>query len=249
MTQTWFLICATRPEWGELKKKIAFRKDSTLSGLNFYEEEQNNKKIKLGQIGIGYKNAKQKAEILFGSMENHPKLVIHFGLAGALDSNFKEGDLIVPTKFINPSRETVPGTAPLVKKTKKLLDELKLSFQEGTLFTSDKVLNTPGKKREAGKRMNALAVDMETSPFAKICRDKKIPFLSIRAIFDPLDWELPFPDESAFFDGEGNLKKGPLLEKVITQPRLLMALPKYQKAASVGNKALARFIMAAVEKW
>ncbi|MBI2340677.1 MAG: hypothetical protein HYU99_10015 [Deltaproteobacteria bacterium] len=248
MPPKWLLVCATKPEWGELKKHLHFEKDHTFHGLNFYCAQTAKKEILLGQIGVGYEIAERKAHTIFHSFVNPPQLVIHFGLSGALKEGLKEGDLILPTCVVNPDKQSVAVSPDLIQKTKTLLQSLNFPFLEGNFFTSAKVLSSPTLKKKAGEEFDAIAVDMETYPLAKECQKAGIPFLSIRAIWDPLEWDLSALSETSF-DHDGNLKRRHFLGNALAHPRLLLALPKYRSAIIKGNKAIARFLMEALEKW
>ena len=218
------------------------------------------KEILLGQIGVGYEIAERKAHTIFhlfahphtksfGEGVNRPQMVIHFGLSGALRENLKEGDLILPTGIVNADKQPVVLSPDLIQKGKILLKSLNLSAIGGNLFTSAKVLSSPTLKKKAGEDFGAIAVDMETWPFARECQNAGIPFLSIRAIWDTLDWDLSEKPECGLLDEEGNLRTARVLGCALAHPRLLFSLPKYQAAMTKGNRAITRFLMEAIKKW
>lgn len=175
--------------------------------------------------------------------------VIHFGISGALDETLKTGDIILPIRFVDPENNELTPSEEIVQKAESLLQELQISYTKGRLFSSFNVLKTPEEKRNAGSSRSAVAVDMETYPVAKMCHEKNIPFLSIRAIFDPLDWDLTRLSEADFIDAKGDLSALRIAGKVIQNPRLLMSLPKYQKALATAGRNLSRFIVTALNKW
>lgn len=248
MLPKWLLICATKPEWGHLKKHLRFERDHTFHGLNFYRAESAGKEILLAQTGVGLELARQKARTIFLSFVNPPQRVIHFGLSGALTGTLKSGDILLPTAIVNESGERAVPSADLLEKTRSMLKSLGLQSTEGTLLTSAGVLVTPAQKKEAGEKFNAVAADMETWPFAGECEKRGIPFLSLRAVWDPLDWDLSALPETNF-DRDGNLKRGYFLGYAMAHPRLIMAIPKYQSAMAKGNRAIARMLREMLQKW
>ncbi len=250
-TKKWFLICACKPEWNELKKKARFEINHTLHNLNFYTGQFENREFLLSQIGIGMKRAHNHATTLLASLVTSPKGIIHFGLAGGLGEKMKEGEVILPTQIVSPTGETISPSSDLVQQAESLLQKLEIPFTKGNLFTSDKVLETPIEKKEAGKKWGAIAVDMESFPYAKKCSERGIPYLSIRAIFDPLEWDLHLPGNGSahLMKEEGDLNTSFFVKEALKNPKFLMSLPHYQSAASKGNKVLASFLLASLKNW
>lgn len=232
MSKTWILFCATRPEWSEIKK------NKEIQNFNLY------------QIGVGWKAVLKNVPPILNEWKKKGEcFVIHFGVSGALDENLKTGDIVLPTQFVDPENNELELSDEIIQKAESLLKELQLSYVKGRLFSSFNVLKTPEEKKNTGSSRSAIAVDMETYPVAKMCQEKDIPFLSIRAIFDPLDWDLTCLSEADFIDTKGDLSTLKIAKKIIQSPRLLISLPKYQKALSVANKNLTRFIISALDKW
>ena len=136
----------------------------------------------------------------------------------------------------------------MIQKAKEVLCILGLAAREGKLFSSPKVLASPDQKKKTGDDFGAIAVDMETHPFAQECQKAGIPFLSIRAVWDPLEWDVSALPETNF-DRDGNLRTLYFLAKASAHPRLLLALPKYHSAMMKGNRAITRVLMEMLEKW
>ncbi|MBI4412547.1 MAG: hypothetical protein HY541_08700 [Deltaproteobacteria bacterium] len=280
MLPKWLLVCATKPEWGELKKHLRFERDPAFHGLNFFRAETGGtaprisgsaapgvgvsdpdlapqgpgalrsakKEILLGQIGVGFERARQTSRAIFHSFSDPPRMVVHFGLSGGLTANLKEGDIVLPPAILNPDGQSAKIRPDLVQKAETLLHSLNLPAAKGTLLTAARVLPTPDEKKKAGEKFGAIAVDMETFPFARECEKTGIPFLSIRAIWDPLDRDLSALPETNF-DRDGNLKMGYFLGQALAHPQLLLALPKYHSAMMKGNRAITRVLMEMLEKW
>lgn len=242
-------LCATRTEWRELKKKIHFTPNHTLHNLNFYSGSHQGKKIELGQIGVGMERAHLKAYALFNSLPHLPRYVIHFGLCGGLVENLPSGTVVIPTEIKNSQGEKTAPSSDLLQKADVLCQKLEIQPVSGVLLTSEKILVTSGEKKSAGIKWGCQIVDQETYPYAKICAQKGIPYLSIRAIFDPLEWDLTLLDSTEPVDNEGERKTGHVLKGALRHPRLLMSLPHYQASAARGNKALTRIILTAWEQW
>lgn len=224
-------FCAMKNEWGEIKKKGHFIATSGSPIPSFVSEEHPG--LTLYQTGVGFK----KANEFFRYFENKPKpdIVVQFGLAGALKPHLKTGDIILTTRCLHSENEKVDLEKSILQKAENILKKMDLHFERGPLFTSSIILENQEKKLQAGDKTGALAVDMETFFLARFCREKQLPFLSARVIFDPLDWDLGDLSNLGFAS--------------VFNPRFLFNIPRYQRAAALGNKRLARFLLTALHEW
>ena len=64
-------------------------------------------------------------------------------------------------------------------------------MHRGPLLTADHVVRSPAERRSLLERYAALAVDMETFAVAEVCRQRQVPFASVRVINDVADETLP----------------------------------------------------------
>lgn len=241
--QNWVFICALKPEWHLLKKQIHFSKIQEAISIPSYQASSHSKNIRLYQIGIGYQKASQSIHHIFETWKDFPHLIIHFGFSGALIPKLNPGDLFLPSEVINHLGKTIQFDSMLHQKTAQLFKRVGINFREGRLFTSSKVLATPQEKEEQGILFKSQAIDMETFPVAEACLQRKIPFLSIRSIFDPLEWNLSDLGEEGVMTKEGKTAYSVLAKQIIKYPKLLMSLPKYQKASAQAGKAITRALM------
>lgn len=231
------LLCATKPEWGELKKSFPnYKRDSGID-VPFYDLGSG---VQLCQIGLGSERAAHNVKKLLDTLTPKPKLVVHFGLAGGLDPRLKVGDLVLPDKILCEAGGLIAIDAGLLKNAAR---GLRTAFFSGSLYSSSSVLETPDQKQKIYKETLALAVDMESFTVAILCRERGISYVSIRAIFDPFDWNLADLAAAQSIDAGGEVNKKGLAIGVCKNPRLLLGLPKYQRAASFANKVITRALL------
>lgn len=245
---SWLLVCATKPEWSHLKKNIPFKRYENTNETILYRGLYCGKEVWLLQTGIGAERAQKGLSIFFDELKAKPKGVIHFGFSGALNGALKTADLIIPSEILSENGEKEALTHPIVSSTKLLLKELELPVTEGIFYTTKRALNTPQVKKETGFKHGAMAVDMESFSVAKICRMKGFPYLAIRAIWDPVEWDLTSLDSLKPTTAKGEINPAFGVKIAFKKPSLIRALPQYQSAASKANKALERFILAALQK-
>lgn len=245
---TWLLVCATKPEWSPLKKQIPFKRHANRKEIVLYSGLYRGKEVWLLQTGIGTERAQRSLSILFDELKARPNMIIHFGFSGALKENLKTADMILPSEILSEEGEKETFPPSIISKTKFLLKELQLPVCEGIFYTTKTVLKTPKDKKEAGTRHGAIAVDMESFPVATFCRQKGVPLLAMRAIWDPLEWDLTSLHSLNPTTPQGEINKALGVKMIFKNQALLRTLPKYHSATSKATLPLARFILAALQK-
>lgn len=144
--------------------------------------------------GIGARRAGAAARVLLSA---GVKGLVSWGTAGGLIPELTPGNLILP-RVILRSDQTCHEVDPAWRR--RLCEQLegRLSFHEGPVGESPKVLVTPQDKQAFSSRTGAVAVDMESGAVAAVASGAKVPFIAIRAVSDPLDTVLPFTALKAF---------------------------------------------------
>ena len=135
--------------------------------------------ILLTITGIGQEKAKRAVQNTLGFS---PDLVISTGFAGALKEGIGAGDLVLD------SSRSDPRTSGILSA---LSEKYAITVHRGAFFSQDKTLFTREEKMRGGENNGAIAVEMESRGIHDLCREKKIPFCSLRAVSDTLDQDLP----------------------------------------------------------
>ena len=131
------------------------------------------KPVILAHTGIGTAAAEKSVRALLA--ENRPRWLLSSGYAGALDPELAHGELFLATNFTAPEL--------LARSTAR----------RGTLTTQETAAETSLQKLALARTTGAQAVDMETSAIARVCAEHSVPMLSLRAISDTADAEIPVP--------------------------------------------------------
>ena len=147
--------------------------------------------------------------------------LVSFGVAGALDSKLRSGDLVLPESIYN--ERLLPVSTAWRDRVHELLPS-NLRVIGGKLATSKKVLTSLIEKREFAKITGACAVDLESGAVAEVAENSDMPFLAIRAISDPIEFSPPLALLDAVNpDGSANLSQilSLLLQRSVTLSTLL----------------------------
>ena len=143
-----------------------------------------------------------------------PEIILFTGIAGALNSSYEIGDIIIANTCVQYDIDASelgfpPGTIPytdykIFSSDNKLLDLAKKiknnnTIHFGTILTGDQFISN-------SKRMNYQylfdyfkgdAIEMEGAALAHVCTHNNLPFLVIRTISDKADETAP-KDFNAF---------------------------------------------------
>lgn len=150
--------------------------------------------------GMGDHAARAAAK---GLQANGATALISFGVAGALDSNLRPGDLVLPEAI--HAGKIYPVALDWRDRLQLLLPS-HLSIANGILATSPVTLTSEAEKRELATATGACAVDMESGAIAEIAANADMPFLAIRAIIDSIEFSPPPALSDAVYpDGSVNL--------------------------------------------
>jgi adenosylhomocysteine/aminodeoxyfutalosine nucleosidase len=134
--------------------------------------------------------------------------ILFSGVAGAIDSNLKIGDLIVATSLTQHDLDItafghpygyVPEGAVYIESDRELLNIAKdvanskdIELKEGVIATGDQFIADRERKEWIAKTFKADALEMEGAAVATVCDSFKVPFFILRAISDSADSDANF---------------------------------------------------------
>lgn len=182
------------------------------------------KKCVLITSGMGTQRAGQAARELIKT--NAPRLLISFGIAGAVEADLDIGDVVVPEVYC----ELVNGVPQSLQPMNLWPDNaLKAAaFSVGScgarLITGTAV--TTGGSIVSGEQLSNLKhpiLEMETAGIARAARESGIPLFSMRAISDGPRAPIPF-NLSEIMDEEANLRAGSLIMALVRHPGIVLKL-------------------------
>ncbi len=187
-------------------------------------------------LGQGY--GKNSEKITKTILSKETDVLVSFGFAGSLKENIKNGDIIFPKYIFSADGKKIKTSKKYCDFFISKIKNLKISRQN--LITVTEVINN---KKDLSKKYkeNISALDMESAFIQKEAKKKKIPFVSIRLIFDDLSFSIPeFLINSVNHNGDLIFLR--LLKKIIEDPRRILTLIKtglkYQKSKkSLGKLA------------
>jgi nucleoside phosphorylase len=198
----------------------------------WYTCETGDVRLDVYLTGIGWKGSRA---VLVSLLKEKPDLCISSGLAGGLDSTLKSGEIVVAREIL-----LVDGGQKVTSRP-WLVD---LAEETGAKPVRT-FLTNPGVVCEGNAKRSMAAfgdvVEMESFHVLKSARDLQVPALSVRAISDTVDQDLPFDFGRAIGRG-GRISYGRLLLQVATRPRKLAAMIEFGKKSEKAAQNLADFL-------
>lgn len=157
------------------------------------------------------------------------KKLLFSGVAGAISSDLKIGDLIVATKlcqhdlditafghpygFVPEGEVFIKTNNELNEIAKKAGKELNIKLVEGIIATGDQFVCDNERKEFIHKTFNADALEMEGASVAVVCSSLAVPFFILRAISDSADMDASF-NFDAFLESSAKISADFILSMV-----------------------------------
>jgi adenosylhomocysteine nucleosidase len=245
-TRLILLFYAFAREIAPFKRRLRNRAPLGLDGLHGFRAEIGGKTFTVVGHGIGHRRAGDTARRAFDLIPG-AELVIGTGVAGALSSGLKPGDLVLSDRTLTihtdgqvAEQMTAIGDAH-IRAVGRALAIAGIAYSTGAILTSHRVLATGPEKRRAKQSTGAIAVDMETAAIAAEAAARGIPFVAIRAVLDEVDDEIV---GAAMADEDGNVRPLVATSYLIRNPATMLKLPRMIRNLSRATTAIANALTA-----
>jgi adenosylhomocysteine nucleosidase len=189
----------------------------------------------LVETGIGA-NATEKAvawvfsEPKFGSTSYRPSWLVFAGFAGGLADDLSVGDLVLGTEVVASDGQRLPTTWPPKIQHQSWL-------RRGAILSAPRLVVDPDEKGRLGQTHKALAVDMESAAFARLCSQRGVPFGCLRVISD--DIHTPLAPELVALFADGRISWSRILLALARRPSLVGEFRRLARATHVAANRLA----------
>jgi nucleoside phosphorylase len=209
--------------------------------LHGFRAELGGKNFTVVGHGIGRSRASDSARRAFDLIPG-AELVIGTGVAGALSSGLKPGDLVLCDRILTihsdgqVAEQVTAGGDAHIHAVGHSLAIAGIPYSTGAILTSSRVLATGAEKRRAKETTGAIAVDMETAAIAAEAAQRGIPFVAIRAVLDEVDDEVV---GAAMADEDGNVRKLAATSYLLRNPATMLKLPRLISNLSRATSAIA----------
>jgi len=226
-----FAVRAEFAPWQRRRNFLRMRGDAPV-----FEAAIGGAKVRAILTGMGQEHALEAAK---RSLGYRPDLCISTGLAGALRSGFRTGDILA-ARLVSEVGEPVA-----VASHRELLATAVDcgARQIERLATSKTMIARAEQKREIGEQ--AEAVDMESYVILAEAARCGVPALAVRAVSDTADFDMPY-DFATACDAQGQIRTAGILSQILRKPSGVSALMKLARDSRAASRRLAGFLDAFV---
>ena len=158
--------------------------------------------------------------------KNNIQCIVLIGLAGGLKQSLSIGDVVVAKNYTS-------------QRFFSCLDIPNRSFGFAHLATVDRVLESRADKAIHGSLAGADCCDMETSHVWDLAQNLSLPMITIRAISDTWDTDLPVPGNILIDTRTGQPGAFKILRHLLTHPKCIPGFVRMLKQASCATRQLA----------
>lgn len=235
-----FAVEAEFAPWRTLREfhKVRVSAEHWSGGVEVFETTIDSNIVWVSLTGMGIKCFGLHEDMSFQSAK--VDAVISSGLAGALKSTYSVGD-IVAAKRVGTTRDAsgIPGNAGLLETAQRCGAKL-----AEALLTSNHIVETAEEKKNLS--LFADVVDMESFHVMYAFRNQNLPCLTIRAISDGSDEDLPINFSKAVRN-DGSLRVGALIGELAKRPAKIPDLVRFGQQSRNAAQKLATFLDGFVE--
>ncbi len=179
-------------------------------------------------LGMGPANARRSAESALA--QTNPALALTCGFAGGLDPGLKTGTIIYSGD--------VGG---------ELEKKLRAAGARPVQFLGvDRIATTAAGKQQLRESTGADAVEMESFVVAAICRERKIPCVTVRIVLDTADEDLAI-DFNQLVTADWRLDARKLAWLILRSPARIGDLLRLQRRSKSAAEKLANVIISALK--
>ncbi len=195
------IMGAMREEIEPLLSHMDNIKETHYANNTFYEASYKGRDVVVAYSKIGKVFSALTSILLIEKFRC--EMVLFSGVAGAISSDLKIGDLIIadglcqhdlditafghPYGFVPEGEVCIPTDVKLRAIAKEVAISKGITLKEGVISTGDQFVACGEKKEWVAKTFKADALEMEGASVAVVCNALNIPFFILRAISDSAD--------------------------------------------------------------
>jgi adenosylhomocysteine nucleosidase len=197
-----------------------------------FEAQFGGARVRAVLTGMGQAHAREAARRM---LPDRPDICISTGLAGALRSGYRPGDVLV-ARLVSEVGEPVA----VASHPELLTTAVECGARQVERFaTSRTLVARAAEKSRLGKQ--AEAVEMESYTILAEAARYGVPAVAVRAISDTVDFDLPYDFDRAR-DSRGQIGIGGIVAQVLRHPSGLPSLLALARDCRLAARHLADFL-------
>lgn len=164
--------------------------------------------------------------------------LVSWGCAAALDDKLRPGDVVVAARVVHADGRESGSNAAWRERLVAAVSAT-VCVHECVLAETEHLLISPEQKKFLADRTCAIAADMESAAVARLADERRLPFLSVRAIADDAAMAIP-PAIAALYGDGADPSFGALSARAVLMPQEWPALARLGLAFAAALRSLKR---------
>lgn len=232
------IVCATSFELKHFIARCERNRKYVGQNLTVFGVKLRDIRVAVAQTGMGFAAARRGTQALLDA--HHPAWILSVGFSGALQPQFKIGDIVMGNVLADTHGQEVQIDLRMASDPER-------GVWVGKLLTSDEIVRTIAEKRQLAEKYQALAVDLESLAVAQVCRDTRTRFLAVRCISDDLSRDLP-PELATLVGETGAVRLGAAVSFLWKRPGSIQEIWQLRENAELAGERLAKYLAGVVER-
>jgi len=239
-----------------LKKEIAVDRVTAFGSENILVGQIKGVPALLVKTGVGKEAAAEAARHIAETYS--PQFMLSIGLAGGTAEELRGGDLIICPRVYQFSGQIprkkglrLPGglssNKDLVTIATEVLRQRCLRFHHGDSLTVPVAVRNPIVKRWLGLWLPVKIVEMESYWIAQEARQKRIPFLEVRAVSD--GWYASLPELKRILGPTGRLAPAKAVPHFLKKPTQFLPFLQFTIDSRKASANLTDFAVSFVSRF
>ena len=161
--------------------------------------------------------------------KNNVHCIVLIGFAGGLTSSFKVGDVVIARNFTSP-------------QFCRLFDERGGDYAFAQLATVEQVAGSRVEKALLHRQTEAQCCDMETAHVWQLAERFSLPMITVRAISDAWDRDLPIPNHILIHPETSKPASFRIFFHLLSHPKIIPDFIRMVASAAHAAKRLAKVV-------
>jgi nucleoside phosphorylase len=194
-------------------------------------------RVTVATTGDGAKAATRGLEALLNAERASALVVV--GVAGALSPDLENGNVVICQQVRDDNGRVFDMDAGLIAKAKQFQ-----TAKVGSTLSVGRIASTVAEKQGLWHGYGSLAsqvVDLESSSYVELARQRDIPCLVLRVVSDGPDESLPL-DFNRFRNSDGGVDRGRVLRQALRHPTLMPKLLRLRDRVQTSALLLDRVV-------
>lgn len=226
------IVCALEIELGAFLERCERVRHYTGGDFVFRGGRYDQARIAVVESGMGFARARRATQAL---LDGHsPPWVLSAGFSGALLPEMHVGHVSLASAICDVHGNEIPVDLHVAEDRSR-------GLFVGRHVVTDHLVRTVAEKRELAARFDAVSVDLESLAVAQVCRERNVPFLSVRVISDDLSADLP-SEVLTVVGATGSLRIGAALGALWKRPGSYKDMWRLRESAHTAAGRLATFL-------